>query len=991
MERRRRPIPKALRDLYRKPSSAFGTNVVVLFVLLAILAPWIAPYGPTEQIYPDARQSPSLGHWFGTDHLGRDIFSRVVHGARSILSLTGLGALLAVAAGTALGLLSGYLGGLFDELLMRVLDSLLAIPALLLALVLLGAVGPSRASVLVVIAVVYTPIVARVVRSETLAIKSQGFVETARLQGERLPRILLREILPSVLPALSVEAALRFSYGIFLVASLGFLGVGVQPPSPDWGLMVKEARTYIRLTPWALYFPAGAISLLVIGVNLTADGLKRALRPSTEELSPRVRRRILRIRSAAGGTGEAQGGTEGAIASIEGLTVSYLQDGRWLDAVRDVSIEVLPGETLGLVGESGSGKSTLVLAIAQYLAANGAVRAGRIRFGGRDLLALSSHDLREVRGTQIGLIPQDPLASLNPSIRVGEQIAEILRRHAREETHETRTSAIELLRRVRIADPEWVARQYPHQLSGGMQQRVTIAMGLSTSPRFLLFDEPTTGLDVTTEATILDLICELLATGDRASLYITHDLGAVSRVAAKIAVLYAGELVETGPTSDLMGAPRHPYARGLLASLPRLEARGGALSSMEGSIPALDAIPAGCVFRPRCPWAAGVCDVRPALASIDGDRTIRCHRWAEIEASAPVRPETGVSVEARDTGRKVVVRVQDVETAFPLARSLVDVVRRRDRLAVRAVDGVSLSIDEGRTLGLVGESGSGKTTLARTILGLEARRAGTIRLDDEPLPPTLRGRTRKTLKRLQAVSQDPDQALNPHISIGAALARPLITLAGLRRPEARAEAARLLERVGLSPAYASRLPGQLSGGEKQRVAIARAIAAHPDLVLFDEATSSLDVSVQARILNLLDDLQSGEGGAHLFITHDLAVVSHLSDDIAVLYLGRLMEVGATAEVLSPPYHPYTEALLSAFPALGRAVRRVAIRLEGEIPSPIDRPSGCPFHTRCPRLVGAICVGQDPPWRRGETGHAVYCHIPLKELARMQEPLFGGDS
>lgn len=987
---RRRPIPKALGTLYRRPSSAFGTSIVALFVLLAILAPWIAPFSPTEQIYPDARQPPSLAHWFGTDHLGRDVFSRIVHGARSVLSLTGLGALLAVAAGTLLGLLSGYLGGLFDELLMRVLDSLLAIPALLLALVLLGTVGPSRASVLAVIAVVYTPIVARVVRSETLAIKSQGFVETARLQGERLPRILLREILPTVLPALSVEAALRFSYGIFLVASLGFLGVGVQPPSPDWGLMVKEARIYIRLAPWSLYFPAGAISLLVIGVNLTADGLKRALRPSTEALSPRVRRRILHVRKAAGRTRGPRGGTEGAILSTEGLTVSYLQDGRWLDAVRDVSLEILRGETLGLVGESGSGKSTLALAIAQYLAANGAVRAGRIRFGGRDLLGLSSRDLRGIRGTQIGLIPQDPLASLNPSIRVGEQIAEILRRHDQAPRGETRTSAIELLRRVRIADPEWVARQYPHQLSGGMQQRVLIAMGLSTSPRFLLFDEPTTGLDVTTEAAILDLVSVLLKTGYRASLYITHDLGVVSRVATTTAVLYAGELVEAGPTVDLMQAPRHPYTRGLLASLPRLATRGGALSSMDGAIPALDAIPTGCVFRPRCPWAADVCEARPSMVAIGRDRTIRCHRWAEIGAPRPVRPEAGVPMEDRDTKRRAVVRVQDVETAFPLARSLADVVHRRDRLAVRAVDGVSLSIDEGRTLGLVGESGSGKTTLARTILGLEACRAGTIRLDDEILSPRLRGRTRDTLKRIQAVSQDPDQALNPHISIGAVLIRPLIALAGLRRSEARAETARLLERVGLSSAYASRLPEQLSGGEKQRVAIARAIAASPDLVLFDEATSSLDVSVQARILNLLDELQSGEGGAHLFITHDLAVVSHLSDDIAVLYLGRLMEMGATAKVLSPPYHPYTEALLSAFPTLGRTVRRVPVRLEGEIPSPIDRPSGCPFHTRCPQSLGAICVDREPPWRRGETGHAIYCHIPLEELGRIQEPLFEGE-
>ena len=990
VNRRRRRVPSAVRDLFRRPASAFGTSVVLLFVLLAILAPWIAPYGPTEQIYADARQSPSSAHWFGTDHLGRDVFSRIVHGARSILSLTGLGALLAVGAGTLFGLLSGYLGGWFDELLMRVFDSVLAIPALLLALVLLGTVGPSRASVLAVIAVVYTPIVARVVRSETLAIKSQGFVETARLQGERLPRILLREILPSVLPALSVEAALRFSYGIFLVASLGFLGVGVQPPSPDWGLMVKEARTYIRLAPWSLYFPVGAISLLVIGVNLTADGLKRVLRPSTEELSPRVRRRILRARRTAGGTAGTGGGSQGALATLDGVTVSYFQDGRWLDAVRDVSLEVLPGETLGLVGESGSGKSTLALAVAQYLAANGAVRAGRIRFAGRDLLGLSPRDLREIRGAQIGLVPQDPLASLNPSIRVGEQVAEIVRQHAGESIGAARASAIEYLRRVRIADPERVARRYPHQLSGGMQQRVMIAMGLSTSPRFLLFDEPTTGLDVTTEAAILDLVSELLGSGDRASLYITHDLGVVSRVAARVAVLYAGELVETGPTDGLLRAPRHPYTRGLLASLPRLETRGGVLRSMDGSIPALDATPTGCVFRPRCPWAAEVCEERPPIEAIEGGRTVRCHRWTEIGAPQAARQSVDTAAEDRGRGARVVVSAEDVEAAFPIPRSLAEILRRESRLAVRAVDGVTLSIDEGRTLGLVGESGSGKTTLARTILGLEARRAGAIRLDGENLPPTLRGRKRETLKRIQAVSQDPDQALNPHSTVGAALARPLITLAGLRRSEARTEALRMLELVGLSASYASRLPGQLSGGEKQRVAIARAVAAGPDLVLFDEATSSLDVSVQARILNLLGELQSGGTGAYLFITHDLAVVSHLSDGIGVLYLGRLMEIGSTGEVLAPPYHPYTEALLSAFPSLGRAEGRARVRLEGEIPSPIDRPSGCPFHTRCPRALGAICVEREPPWQRTETGHAICCHIPLEELRRIQPPLLGDE-
>jgi len=989
---KRRWVPRTLGGLFRRPASAFGMSVVCLFVLLAIFAPWIAPYGPTEQIYADARQAPSATHLLGTDHLGRDIFSRIVYGARSILALTGLGALLAVAAGTAFGLLAGFLGGLFDELLMRVFDSLLAIPALLLALVLLGTVGPSRASVLAVIVVVYTPVVARVVRSETLAIKTQGFVETARLQGERLPRILLREILPSVLPALSVEAALRFSYGIFLVASLGFLGVGVQPPSPDWGLMVKEARTYIRLTPWALYAPAGAISLLVIGVNLAADGVKRVLRPSTEALSRRARRAVLRARSAGHEAGGASAGAN-VIATVEDVTVSYLQGGQWLDAVRDVSLELRAGETLGLVGESGSGKSTLALAIVQYLAANGTVRSGRLRFGDRDLADISPRELRSIRGAEIALVPQDPLAALNPSMRVGEQIAEILREHGGRTRRESRMQATDLLREVRIPDPERVGRAYPHQLSGGMQQRVTIAMGLSTGPRLLLFDEPTTGLDVTTEAAVLDLIAELLSVGERASLYITHDLGVVTRVARRTAVLYAGELVEMGRTNELLGDPRHPYTRGLLASVPGFGTRGGPLASMAGSIPALGAIPPGCVFRPRCSWARDVCAVRPPVESIEGTRTIRCHRWTEIDVAAPAdrgtrhREDTGAGV-------RTILGLDDVRTSFPIPRTIGDVVRRRPHRAVRAVDGVSLSIGQGRTLGLVGESGSGKTTLARTILGLEARDAGEIRLGDERLARSLRGRKRATLRRLQAVSQNPDQALNPHLSIGAALARPLLVLAGQPRRTVRASVAELLDRVGLSTSYASRLPDQLSGGEKQRVAIARAIASNPDLVLFDEATSSLDVSVQARILNLLEDLRRGDGGhraaSQLFITHDLTVVSHLADDVAVLYRGEVMEAGTAAEVLGPPYHPYTEALLSSVPVVGGEPRGRR-RLSGEIPSPIDRPAGCPFHTRCPHSLGTQCEEETPPWQRSEKGHAVFCHIPLDELSRVQEPLVEGAS
>jgi len=997
---RHRTFVRVLRDLYRRPTSAFGTTVVLLFVLLAIFGPWIAPYGSNEQIYTNVRQAPSTEHWFGTDLLGRDIFSRVVHGARSILSLTGLGALLAVAAGTFFGLATGYIGGWLDETVMRVFDSVLAIPALLLALVLVGSVGQSRASVLAVIAVVYIPIVARVVRSETLSIKAQGFVEAARLQRESLLRILFREILPSVLPALSVEAALRFSYGIFLVASLGYLGVGVQPPTPDWGLMVREARDSARGMPWALYFPAGAIALLVVSVNLAADGLKRSLQAASQGLSLRARRRIARVRrrSVKEPTDATSHESTTALVSLAGVTASYYTGGRWLDAVRDLTLDVRIGETVGLVGESGSGKTTLALAIVQYMSANGAVRGGAISFDGRDLLALKGRKLRALRGAQIGLIPQDPLASLNPAIRVGEQVAESLRWQLGRGRANAAKGALELLEHVRIADPTRVARHYPHQLSGGMQQRVAIAMGLSAEPRFLILDEPTTGLDVTTEAAILDLLTDLLATGERASLYISHDLGVVSHISDRVVVLYAGELVEIGPKIDLFRAPRHPYTLGLLRSIPRVrvgnDERSRRLPFMPGSIPALDALPSGCIFRPRCSLAADVCAERPGLHAAGDGRLSRCHRWERVE---PLKTRVEEQHDAlpvsqgRTAPEPPLLRVEGICVGYPVARSLSEVLRRVPRQLVRAVDDLSIDIPRGKTLGVVGESGSGKTTLARALLGLEIPHSGTVSLHERILPASLAKRRRDDLRVLQAVSQNPDQALNPYLSVGTSLERPLIRLAGLGRREARVVVSELLERVGLPVDFADRLPGQLSGGEKQRVAMARAFSARPSIVICDEATSSLDVSVQALVLNLLRRLQEDLGGAYLFITHDLAVVSHLADRIAVMYLGRLMEQGSRDGVLLPPYHPYTEALLCSFPGLGRRDEVEPLRLSGEIPSPVDVPSGCPFHPRCPRYLGAVCRDQAPPWRSVNHEHAIYCHLPLEDLDRLQRPIFADDA
>lgn len=970
-----------LKDLFRRPASATGTAIFLLFVTLAIFGPLLTPFTATEQTLSAARQAPSALHFFGTDHLGRDIFSRVIIGSRSILGLAGLGTLLAVISGTFFGLISGYRGGWLDEITMRFFDSLLAIPALLLALLLLGTVGPSRNSILIVIVIVYTPIVARVVRSEVLSTKTRGFVEAAQLQGESTFNILFREILPAALPALTVEASLRFSYAIFLVASLGFLGVGVQPPTPDWGLMVNEARNYVRLTPWSLFFPAAAISTLVIGVNLMADGLKRILQATTTVPAPKVKRERIPITDGAS-----------SVLNIQDLTVSYFRNGHWLDAVRDVSLKLSAGEVYGIVGESGSGKSTLALAIMRYLKENGSVRRGDILFEGHALLDLSPSEMEKVWGARANLVPQDPFLSLNPSLKVGEQIAEALRHHQQLPSPDARKRTLELLNDVRLPDPDRVADSYPHQLSGGMQQRVMIAMAFATDPTLLILDEPTTALDVTTEAAILDLLRDLMAEHNTATLYVSHNLGVIARISDRVAVLYAGELVEDASTEDIYRHPLHPYTQGLLDSVPRAGHTKSMrqLPAMSGSIPPLDALPSGCIFAPRCPLAIELCHAeRPPLETPLPGRSIRCHRWEEI-LNGLTEPEAPLTIAKNGNGHKKtpqpavpVLSLENLKQHFPVRRTLGDLLTRRPQQWVKAVDGVSLDIQHGKTLGLVGESGSGKTTLSRAVMALAEKTDGNIALLDVPLSSKLNHRPMNILKKLQMVFQSPEEALNPYLTIGQTLSRPLTVLLGQSKDEARENVAQLLKMVRLPENFAERLPGQLSGGEKQRVAIARAFAANPDLVVCDEPVSALDVSVQAAILNLLNDLQREKQSAYLFISHDLAVVSYLADEIAVIYLGQLVEIGKTEDVLKPPYHPYTEALLSAIPQPDPTAYQDTIRLEGNIPSPTDIPSGCRFHTRCPLVLESLCHREEPPWQETESGDKIRCHIPLPELETLQ--------
>lgn len=685
------------------------------------------------------------------------------------------------------------------------------------------------------------------------------------------------------------------------------------------------------------------------------------------------------------------------VLRLQNLTVSYRHNGGWHDAVRDFSLSIPRGITYGLVGESGSGKTTIALAIMRYLSRAGRVSAGSIDFNGRDLLALSRRQMRHIWGNEIALVPQDPLSALNPSLRIEEQIAEGLRQHLSSSASQIEQRVLSLLDMVRIPDPPRVARSYPHQISGGMQQRVMIAMALGAEPDLLILDEPTTALDATTQATILDLFRDLIRQRDTSALYVTHNLGVVAQICDRVAVLYAGELVEDAGVDDIFKRPLHPYTQGLLDSVPRLgeNRRDIQLTAIPGQIPALGKRPTACIYADRCPLAIDIChDQAPPPDEPAPDRRVRCHRWPEIaagEISATNRAQLQRNATAwgEDAPREDedLLQIRDLSVHFDVTRSIARVLRGRQPQKVRAVNDITLDLACGQTLGLVGESGSGKTTLARAVVGLQPVSDGEMLLLGAELPSGLSARTLSLMRRLQIVFQNPEEALNPYMTVGQTLSRPLQRLQGLSRSEADAAVARLLQDMRLSPDYARRLPGQLSGGEKQRVALARAFAANPDLLLCDEPVSSLDVSVQASILNLLATLQDERNSGVLFISHDLAVVAYLSDRVAVIYAGHLMEVADAQALLQPPYHPYTEALVSAIPLMDPQAEQQHIRLEGEMPDPTQELTGCPFHTRCPRFLGDICVNETPPWRATEQGDHIFCHIPIEELRRDQHEVY----
>ena len=657
------------------------------------------------------------------------------------------------------------------------------------------------------------------------------------------------------------------------------------------------------------------------------------------------------------------------LLQVDDLRTWFTAGKRTVRAVDAVSLQIERGETLALLGESGCGKSITALSLLRLLPPAGRIVSGSVRLHGEDLLALPEVTLRRVRGSKIAMIFQEPMTSLNPVLSVGQQIAEPLVRHKGLSGESLKRRVLALLDGVGIPDPSRVHDVYPHQLSGGMKQRVMIAIALACEPELLIADEPTTALDVTIQAQVLDLLRDLQKKNGMAMLFITHDLGVVADIAHRVAVMYAGEIVETAPRAIFFGGALHPYSQKLFASLPNMTRRDQSLAVIKGMVPRLDRPIQGCRFAERCDEAWERCRNEAPAWIVEDAHGVRCHLMTEARERHAESVVAASAMEAADSRpRADLLQVRDLQVHFPIRKGLF----QRTVGFVKAVDGVSLDIRAGRTVALVGESGCGKTTVGKGILQLLPPTAGSVKFENAELvgmsPEGLRARR----GQFQIVFQDPFSSLDPRMVVADILEEGMLALGiGANERARQAELDRLLTAVGLPAEAKYRYPHEFSGGQRQRIAIARALAVNPRLIVCDEPTSALDVSVQAQILNLLKDLQSRLGLAYLFITHNISVVEFLAQEVAVMYLGRIVESGPVDAVLRMPKHPYTQALLSAVPTIEKSGRTV-IKLQGELPSPANPPRGCHFHPRCPQAM-AVCRERYPEVMEQE-GRQIACHL-----------------
>ncbi|TLP64356.1 ABC transporter ATP-binding protein [Parasedimentitalea maritima] len=680
---------------------------------------------------------------------------------------------------------------------------------------------------------------------------------------------------------------------------------------------------------------------------------------------------------------------DGPILEIDKLSISFFTRLREIPAVMDFSVSVMPGEAVGLVGESGCGKSTVALGVMQDLGKNGRVVGGSIKFKGQDLAEMSPDELRDIRGNEIAMIYQEPMASLNPAMKIGKQLMEVPMIHEGVSSSIAYARALEVVTDVRLPDPERMLNSFPHQLSGGQQQRIVIAMALMSKPSLLILDEPTTALDVTVEAAVVELVRDLGKKYGTSMLFISHNLGLILETCDRLCVMYSGEAVERGSIEEVFDEMQHPYTQALFRSIPLPGADKNAhpLVAIPGNFPLPHERPNGCNFGPRCDYfEEGRCDAQEIqMREVPGNvrHQSRCVKFQEIDWSAPVSvPE---KKEKAEIG-KVVLKIDNLKKYYEVSANAL--FSGGDKKVVKANETLSFEARESETLAIVGESGCGKSTFAKVLMGLETATEGEILLDGNNIEQTpIDQRNTGTVSDIQMVFQNPFDTLNPSMSVGRQIVRAL-EIFGIGESDAsrKQRMLELLDLVKLPRAFADRMPRQLSGGQKQRVGIARAFAGGARIVVADEPVSALDVSVQAAVTDLLMEIQRNEKTTLLFISHDLSIVRYLSDRVMVMYLGHVVEIGDTDQVFSPPYHPYTEALLSAVPIADTSVEKRHIVLEGDIPSAMSPPSGCPFQTRCrwkSEVPNELCDQDVPPVRQLTNGHQIKCHLAEETLARME--------
>lgn len=863
-----------------------------MLILIAVLAPAIAPYDPLTLDIGGRLAPPSAEHWLGQDEFGRDVLSRLLYGAQVSLSVALATGAVAALVGVTAGMVGGYFGGIAEVLTVRTAEFMLSFPPILLALLVIALTGPGTATLIVTLAVFYAPEFARIAYGEVRAVKQKEYVEAMRALGAGPFRILRRTILPNIAAPLFVQFSLVVASAIVVESGLSFLGLGIVPPTPSWGLMIRGARAYLEVNPLGLVWPCAALVTTIFIVNSLCDAVRDVFDPRTTKL-----RGLPESEERTDGLQERDGThlPEGVQLSVAGLRTEFATPNGAVAAVKDISFDLRRGETLAVVGESGSGKSVTSLSIMGLLPKGAArVTGGRIAFAAKsgrtyDLAQLSDETACSLRGSDIAMIFQEPMTSLNPVYRIGAQIAEAILAHRDCSQSEARELALEMLRKVRISDPERRLDQFPFELSGGMRQRVMIALALACKPKLLIADEPTTALDVTIQAQILELIKELQKEEGMSILFVTHDMGVVAEIADRTVVMYNGEAVESGTTAEIFRQPQHPYTKALLAAVPKLGSMTGRERPMR--FPIVDR-------------GTGTSDVP-----------------AEV-------PDT-----VKDRERPV-LEVSNLTTRFAIRSA----IRGRITGRVHAVENVSFSLRSGETLALVGESGCGKSTTGRSLLRLVEPEAGSILLDGVDVMKMRADELREQRRRIQMIFQDPFGSLNPRETVGAAIAEPLV-IHGLATPaQARDKVADLLQRVGLQTDMARRYPHEFSGGQRQRICIARALALEPRLIVADESVSALDVSVKAQVVNLMLDLQAQMGLSYVFISHDMAVVERVSHQVAVMYLGEIVEIGPRAAIFGNPQHPYTKRLLAAVPIADPARRHQPRPVSNaEIRSPI-RPA-----------------------------------------------------